>query len=191
MSSVPSGGPGNINGINYQMLWALSTLGSFKGTTARDLDGSLIGATLILEPAKGGDQQELLGTKRVVVQLKARSDGGTWSLQEVVRDVLPDLYLAVDPDKDVEYHFVTEGTRGEWEEVEKSFASLHHPAPSDPLARLDDRNPLKFLEAREPLRRPKTHLFGTPSRTRSVAFSSESSSRCARADLRSARKTST
>ena len=124
MSTVPSGGPGNINGINYQMLWALSTLGSFKGRAVQAADGSLTCATLILEPSKGGDQQQVLGTKRVVVQLKARSDGGTWSLQEVVRDVFPDLYLAVEPDAEVEYHFVTEGTRGEWEEVETFFASL-------------------------------------------------------------------
>jgi hypothetical protein len=144
MSSVPSGGPGNINGINYQMLWALSTLGSFKGKSVQAADGSLTSATLVLEPSRGGDQQQILGGSRVVVQLKARSDGGPWSLQAIVRDVLPDLYLAVDADAQVEYHFVTEGARGEWEEVEEFFGSLRQPAPSDCLAHLDDRKALKF-----------------------------------------------
>ena len=92
MSSVPRGGPGNINGINYQMLWALLTLGSFKAEANQATDGSITEVTLVLEPSRGGDQQQLLSDKRVVVQLKARSGGGTWSLQEIVSDVLPDLY---------------------------------------------------------------------------------------------------
>lgn len=159
MSTVPSGGPANINGINYQMLWALSTLGSFQGKAVQAAGGSLTSATLILEPSKGGDQQQVLGTKRVVVQLKARSDGGTWSLQEVVRDVLPDLYLAVEPNEEVEYHFVTEGTWGKWEEVETFFDSLAEAVPSDPLAHLDDANPLKFRRNTRPSKKTKEPPF--------------------------------
>ena len=126
MSVVPAGGPGTINGIVYQMLWALRTLGRFKSTTKLSPDGAEIAeAVLVLEPAKGGDQQQVVDGKRVAIQLKARSDESTWSLQEIIREVLPDLYRAVDEaDPSAEYFFVTEGRQGVWTEAQKLFESF-------------------------------------------------------------------
>ncbi len=126
MNSVPPGGPSTINGVLYQMLWALHTLGSFKPVAKLSPDGKEVAeAVLILEPAKGGDQQQIVGGKRVVLQLKARSDEGTWALQDVIKEVLPDLYLAVEvADLTAEYHFVTEGTLGDWLDVQTLFTDL-------------------------------------------------------------------
>ena len=129
----------------YQLLWSLTTLGPVRASEARLGGKELESVTLILEPSAGGDQHEIAGGRRIVTQLKARSDGGTWSLQEVVRDVLPDLCLAVDPDREAEYHFVTEGRRGDWEKVEAFFRDLPALSPeADPLGALPDEGALKF-----------------------------------------------
>lgn len=112
MSLVPPGGPSTVNGVLYQMLFSLLTLGGYRVFGPRLGNGRLEQVTLILEPSSGGDQQALYPGVRVVTQLKARSTGGSWSLQEIVRGVLPDLYRAVDlawPDS--EYQFVTEGEK--------------------------------------------------------------------------------
>jgi hypothetical protein len=146
MAIVPVGGPSTVNGVLYQLLGSLATLGGFRAVGQQLAGGQLEQLTLILEPSKGGDQQALFAGKRVVTQLKARSTGGTWSLQEIIRDVLPDLYLSVDDsEQDTVYRFVTEGRRGDWGDVEEFFRTL--PAPpegSDILLALDDATELAF-----------------------------------------------
>lgn len=75
-------------------------------------------------------------------QWKARSDGGTWSLAELIDEVLPDLYRAVDGsalDSSVVYRFVTEGRRGRWDNAQAFFKTLRGlPIPDQPLLDLDD-----------------------------------------------------
>ena len=157
MSAVPPGGPSTINGVVYQMLWALHTLGSFKPAATLSPDGKEVAhAILILEPAKGGDQQQVVGGKRVVVQLKARSDEGPWSLQDVIKEVLPDLYLAVDvSDPSAEYHFVTEGSLGDWLAVQTLFTSLEtRPKAANVLDALND-DPAKPVRFRHSSRKSK------------------------------------
>jgi hypothetical protein len=88
----PAGGPAMMNGVAYQLLWSL--LRVWKGTVCDVLEGPTDleprGVTVILEPPEGGD----LEIPGAVEQIKARSSGGSWSLEEVIQDVLPDLYKA-------------------------------------------------------------------------------------------------
>jgi hypothetical protein len=150
MTNVPPGGPSTINGVLYQMLWTLlrTTRLHASGCIADEKTGQLTQATLRLEPSGGGgDLQEIGETSRVVQQLKARSDEGTWSLTEVVKSVLPDLYLAVDlAARDTTYEIVTEGRIGRWENVCEFFQSLSQRVcpNADVLAALDDSKVLKL-----------------------------------------------
>jgi hypothetical protein len=150
MSAPPAGGPATINGIIYQMLWSLlRAVRLYTKECDKDpQNGSVQRALLILEPLKGGgDIQQIQGPQRIVEQLKARSDGGTWSLREVIEEVLPDLYLAYDPTKpDTEYRFVTEGRMGEWKKVYTFIQGLKKRTPptGDVLSGLDDTRHLKF-----------------------------------------------
>ncbi len=149
MSKTAAGGAATVNGVIYQMLWALlraARLNALRFDRPAD-DAPLEGAVLVLEPrGGGGDVQEVAGGRRVVEQLKAKSGGGTWSLREVVEDVLPDLFLARDARlPETEYRFVTEGRMGEWAEVYDFFQGLK--ARGDPaaaIAALDDTRVLKF-----------------------------------------------
>jgi hypothetical protein len=88
------------------------------------------------------------GTEKLVVeQLKSRPSGSTGSLQEVIREVLPDLYLAHDGHADgTEYRFVTEGRMGVWADVYFFFQRLRErPRPmGNVLSALDDNTPLRF-----------------------------------------------
>ncbi|WP_397570430.1 hypothetical protein [Schlesneria sp. T3-172] len=148
--SVPAGGPATINGILYQMLWSLLravrlyTLDCDKDSKS----GSIQRALLVLEPLRGGgDLQQVRGPARIVEQLKARSDEGTWSLREIIEEVLPDLYLAYDSSKpETEYRFVTEGRMGGWTDVLTFFRGLKKRTPptGDVLSGLDNKRQLKF-----------------------------------------------
>lgn len=51
--SVPAGGPGTINGVLYQLLWSLATLGGLRATDQRIVDDRLDSITLIVEPSGG------------------------------------------------------------------------------------------------------------------------------------------
>jgi hypothetical protein len=150
LSSPPRGGPATVNGIVYQMLWSLMRALSMhvRECDRSPGDNSVERAVLILEPrGGGGDVQQRAGRRRVVEQLKAKSDGGTWSLTDVVKEVLPDLYLARDPAfPETEYRFVTEGRMGRWGEVYRFFQGLKGrcDAGTDLLGRLDDRKTIKF-----------------------------------------------
>ena len=124
---VPAGGPSTINGVLYQMLWSLlRTTELHISKCEPDQNGVITNTVVLLEPiGGGGDFQELGTPTELVDQIKSRSNDGTWSLKEVIEDVLPDLYHAVNLlKKSVCYRFVTEGRIGQWENAYKFFTSL-------------------------------------------------------------------
>lgn len=145
---VPPGGSATINGVLYQLLWSL--LQASKATITRDskiVDNELTDVLIKLEPVGGGgDLIVETESRKSVEQLKARPDGGTWSLREIIEKVIPDLYLAaIGTDEDIEFRFVTEGRIGNWKKVYQFFQSLKNiECPDDPLNSLDDKDELKF-----------------------------------------------
>ena len=149
MKRTESGGAANKNGILYEMLWSLLRL--LKITVAVDLGKDadtedITSATLILEPTGGGgDVQEIAGGQREVIQLKARPGGRAWSLQEIVKDVIPDMYKALSQAGEVSaFRFQTEGRIGDWGNVYSFFQELcAAPVPEASVAdTLDDKQPL-------------------------------------------------
>ncbi|MEO8379577.1 MAG: hypothetical protein ABI779_07915 [Acidobacteriota bacterium] len=137
-------GKRNIEGITFQVLrtaqWALWIHIAPSTTSAN--------AVRITAEPLGGDVQ-VEGTGPLIVQqFKTRDGNRTWSLREIVNEVLPDLYLAVPKslDQPVRYQFVTNGRMGSWREAQTFFASLaDRPIPPGPLARLDDKTPVRFF----------------------------------------------
>lgn len=118
------GGGGTIHGVLYQLLWSLLKVASLQILNS-DYEAkakTLSSATVLLEPASGGDIQ-FDEDVQVVVQLKSRSNGAAWSLQDVIKKVLPDLFIAVDdsPESRQEFRFVTEAKMGRWERVYEGF----------------------------------------------------------------------
>jgi hypothetical protein len=80
--------------------------------------------TMVAEPRDGGDVQIQFPHERLVQQFKVR-EGRTWSLTDIVEEVLPDLYRAVrDEVEDVRYDFVTSGRMGDWVAARDFFRSL-------------------------------------------------------------------
>src|SRR4051794_9630797 len=119
MATVPGGGPATINGILYQMLWCLLEAAKIyveeRGFEKDQRTNEIKSAQLLIEPTGGGGDVQK-GTR--IIQLKAKSDEGRWPLRNVIEDVFPDLYRAVDVDgEDQIFEFITEGTIGEWEEI--------------------------------------------------------------------------
>ncbi|MDA0831650.1 MAG: HEAT repeat domain-containing protein [Planctomycetota bacterium] len=105
--------------------------------------------TIVLEPRDGGGDLQLhQASGRIVEQIKARSDGGTWSLREIIEDVFPDLFLAVDATVSnvSTFRFVTEGRMGSWRQVyETFFRTLRSRGTlDDPLDHLDDNVPIRL-----------------------------------------------
>jgi len=142
-----AGGPSTIWGVLYQMMWCLLHALRLRITgLSRDAEGNITQVVLRLEPRDGGDAQELTPSTRRVIQLKTRSRGRTWSLRDVIVDVLPDLYRSVDLSAaHSEYDFVTDAEMGDWREVYRFFGSLHHQDPGDdPVVLLDDGDELRF-----------------------------------------------
>lgn len=151
------GGSATINGVLFQLL------GSLHRAARLHLDATLKNGTpetaiLRIEPlGGGGDLQIHVSEKRIIEQWKARTGGGSWSLHEVIDEVLFDLYRAVNGDvfdAEEEYRFATEGRRGSWSEAEKFFADLNsQPPPLEPLAALDDDEEIEFFPKRSQTRR--------------------------------------
>lgn len=146
---VPGGGAATINGVVYQMLWSLVRAArAHLSVATTSADGQLEGITLTLEPpGGGGDLLVAAPGRRVVEQLKARSDGGPWSLREIVEGVIPDLYLGMGAQSDqTEFRFVTEGRMGRWKQVYEFFQSLKgQSCPADDvLSALNESVELEF-----------------------------------------------
>ncbi|MDD1752884.1 MAG: hypothetical protein LUQ38_07340 [Methanotrichaceae archaeon] len=137
-----AGGSSNINGILYQILGTLDWAANLLLKNVEIENDDISSAFLIIEPlGGGGDVRIQTSSRRIVEQLKSKSDHGAWSLNKVIEDVIPDLFSAVDVDNlndDSEYFFVTEGHRGRWEIAQEFFRSLSRKVPDDPLDALDD-----------------------------------------------------
>ncbi|HUU59732.1 MAG TPA: hypothetical protein VMZ50_09320, partial [Phycisphaerae bacterium] len=85
----------------------------------------------------------------MVEQIKSRSASGTWSLKEVIEEVLPDLYGAADVTKpDTIYRFVTDGRMGAWEAVLQLWQSMRdRPTDSEnPPSKLDNTQQVRFMK---------------------------------------------
>lgn len=127
MSNAPPGGPATINGVLYQSLWSLLRAVRVHIQEVQLAPDSAIEKTrLVLEPCPGGgDLQVNRGAARIVEQLKACREDDTWPLTDIVREVLPDLYVAYDPARpETEYRFVTEGRMGRWDDAYDFFRGL-------------------------------------------------------------------
>lgn len=146
MDSTQQGGSANISGVVYQMLWCLLRALQIRVKAPINSD-AVTEALFVLEP-KGGGGDLRVGSD--VEQLKAKSDAGTWSLQTIITDVLPDLFMAVGDDtRSTRFRFITEGTMGDWDVVYGFFCRLGNVEPTaDILSQLDDKIPLRFRTAR-------------------------------------------
>lgn len=129
-SPTPKGGPSTINGVLFQMLWSLLRAGTIEASCKWDPTSSEISsATLVLEPSNGGDLQIHSAGSREVEQMKTRTTGDSWSIKELVDDVLPDLYRAIDLSiPNTRFRFVTDGHCAHWTRFQDFIALL--PAPS-------------------------------------------------------------
>jgi hypothetical protein len=151
---VAAGGSSTINGIDYQILGSLlevTTVAAYD-LTASDDGRDLLSGRFILEPSDGGGDLVIDRDYRPrALQYKARSGRGSWSFREVVTEVFPDLYIAVDTGRSFQYEFVTEGHRGDWMEVDEWIADLHErEAPAsenDVLSSLSEERKIRFRGA--------------------------------------------
>lgn len=133
--------------------------------------GELTETTIILEPIGGGGDLVVQSREKTTVeQLKARPNGDTWSLREVVESVIPDLYLAANNLGDVDFRFVTEGRMGKWNDVYKFFRSLRlRSCPDNPLDDLDNTVTLKFAR-RNPTDGKRTPFWDLDGYTQRTLF---------------------
>lgn len=150
-------------GVLYQILGTVHWAAEIRLRAAST--GSDLGdAQLHIEPLGGGGDLRIEGGPcRIVEQWKARSDGGTWSLAELIDEVLPDLYRAVDAsalDSSAIYRFVTEGRRGRWGDAQEFFESLRgRSIPAQPLLELGDSEPLHKVGDSQLTNRGLFHLI--------------------------------
>ena len=128
-------------------------------------------ALLVLEPAGGGGDLRVTTDVTEVEQLKAKSDGGTWSLQTIIREVLPDLFLAVeDRGSARRFRFITEGRMGRWADGTAFFRRLESvDPPEDIVAALNDERPLVF-QASPPTGAGATAFFAASTYTERSLF---------------------
>lgn len=92
------GGSATINGILYQLLGVIHRAANIRLSATQDGE-EVVNARLIIEPTGGGGDVRIhFPNRQLVEQWKAKSDRGTWSLQQIISSVLPDLYLAVSDD---------------------------------------------------------------------------------------------
>ncbi len=142
------GGSATARGIWFQALYVLLQAAEARvHRTGDEGDTSPANLQIVLEP-HGGDARFEMPTSRRVVQLKSRVRGEPWSLKELVEEVLPDLYRAVDlADEQITYEFVTEGRLGEWSSVKDFFGTLRKRAAD--AGGIDQAH--KALDQTEPL----------------------------------------
>lgn len=152
-----------MNGVVCQLLWSL--LRMWRVTVCEVQEGQTLlqpqGVTIILEPSEGGD----LEVPGAVEQIKARSTGRPWSLEDVIRGVLPDLYRACRTrERPTIYRFVAEGEIGPWEDVYQFFRSLRTRVfdAREPLTALDDERELASVQQDRALSRKIRGAGGRP-----------------------------
>ncbi len=136
------GGSAALNGFLYQIFANLHYISEIQ--LSATLDGENIqSARLILEPQGGGGDARYEGKNvRIVDQYKTRTGDRTWSLNDLIQEVLPDLFLAVDANRLHEpcrYRFVTDGRRGRLNHFERFLQNFTpNTIPEDPLSILDN-----------------------------------------------------
>lgn len=137
-----TGGRACVTGLVLQMLVGVDrgmaiAVGRpiFEGET-------LVGATLTLEPATGGDHRIDSKTTRLIEQIKTRGTQEPWTSGEVVGEVLPDLVLAVDEgdERPARYRFVTNGELACHELLALARSLSGRAVPVDVVAALDDED---------------------------------------------------
>ncbi len=142
------GGSATIYGVMYQILGVVRWATSIHLVAEPD-KGDFSSARLTIEPSGGGGDIQVSGYGRIIEQWKAKSDHGTWSVRQLVADVFPDLYRAVDVNdlnRPCSYRFVTEGRAGKWTELNSFLDKVKNSdVPSDPLKALDDVESKGFL----------------------------------------------
>lgn len=123
--TTPSGGSSTVAGVYYQMLWCLVRSLQLRLDSPISVSDGNYGL-LVLEPKNGGGDVRVISAVTEVDQLKSKSDLGTWSLQSVISNVLPDLFLAIDQGEvdSTRFRIVTEGRMGDWAEVYEFFQSF-------------------------------------------------------------------
>jgi len=168
-TNAAPGGGSTINGVLYQLLWTLLRVSK---VAILDFDAesseSVSSAVVIAEPSDGGDVQ-IDGDHHEVEQLKARSNGAAWSLQDLIKKVLPDLFFAVsnDADKQQTFRLVSEGGVGDWLSVYTDFfQDLRNRNWSNDLSELDSSKKLT-TGARDP-KKGKEAFFPDPCTERSL-----------------------
>jgi hypothetical protein len=135
-TAAPAGGPAAIHGFLYQLLGALD-----RTVRLSIPDGETGEATLVEIEPDGGDLETRTSSGIVVEQWKGGSSRRTWSLRDVIEEVLPDLYLAARRHGDqASYVLVAAGRRGQWDLAEAFFRELGHSATDV----LDDPAVVKF-----------------------------------------------
>ncbi|KAA3509208.1 hypothetical protein DXM21_22570 [Agrobacterium rosae] len=164
--SVAPGGPAAINGFLYQFLANLAHISRATLSPSSDEDSSTV--VITLEPG-AGDASVLDGDHLLIEQYKTRSAGRTWSLKDVISEVLPDLLKAVpdlSDDSQASFRFVTDGRKGaRYDELFRVIEKLAAEAETSvPGASLDTKVIRSFFNAptdpstADPLDYPSTDL---------------------------------
>lgn len=86
-----SGGAFAINGFLYQLLSSISWASQIIINDRTISENDLRSLRITLEPSAGGDAHHDRLGKKTVVQFKTRTRG-VWTVSQIVREVLPDLY---------------------------------------------------------------------------------------------------
>lgn len=159
--TTPAGGPAAINGFLYQILANLAHVS--RATLAPSIDHDSSTVVITLEPG-AGDATILSGQQLLVEQYKTRSGGRTWSLKEVVTEVMPDLFRAVPAPPDtsnVTYCFVTDGRKGaRFDDLQRITDHLAIETDGLPGHSLDHTTPRQFFNT--PSDPNKADPLGTP-----------------------------
>lgn len=144
-----AGGSATMYGVLYQIMGTLDWASHLHLIANRKGD-DLVTAQLRIEPTGGGGDARIEShMHRVVGQWKAKSDQGTWSLQRMIDEVMPDLYLAINDDhldNTSIYQFITEGHRGRWDAANAFFQGLARGMPpAEPLESLNGEESVQFF----------------------------------------------
>lgn len=120
-----TGGAATARGIWYQALWVVLQAAAVRNQTDNSSSPSQGDDVmrLVVEP-KGGDVRIEHTKSHRIVQLKVLHKGA-WSLKDVICEIFPDLYRAVNlTDEFATYEFVTEGRQGRWNQALTFFNGL-------------------------------------------------------------------
>lgn len=146
-----SGGSATNYGILFQILGSLQHVCQLT-IDATTPSGSIERARLVIEPSRGGDLTIEAGNCQTVEQWKSRRTRHAWTIREIARQVLPDLYgAAPDPpfSQRGQYRFRAEGRIADWSNAHRFFEELQQfDANSFRAEFLPDDEDVRFLSGR-------------------------------------------